>query len=119
MASRGYLHALLGPLPDRERRTLRPVLDHALTTLSIGATTGKSANFSWVIRTGTTNSTSGDEFSIEHGLGQAPTWVLPVLDVASTGSALVPLTVSRAADSRRLYFTSTSTNVAFTIVVEP
>ena len=117
MASKGYVAAILNQLPSEQKKALQPAFDHVLDTLVLGSAT-KAANFQWVKVTGTTDATANTEFSIAHGLGVVPKWVIPVLDLGSVGSQLVPLAVSRAPDEMRIYLTSGSTSAAFTAMVE-
>jgi len=117
MASKGYIEALLNPLPSDQRRVLLPAFEHVLDTWKLG-TSDKAANASWYKFTSTTAATANEEFSIEHGLNQIPTWVIPVLDLGYLNSQLVNLTVTKAPDVRRIYLSSPSTGAAFTIMLE-
>lgn len=117
MSSKGYVATLLNPLPAEQKRVLQPAFDHVLDEAILGTAT-KAANFRWVKVTATTPSTAATEFSIEHGLGTVPTWLVPALDLNSVNSHLIPLTVSRAPDARRVYLTSSSTSAAFTAFLE-
>lgn len=66
----------------------------------------------------TTPADSTTEFSVAHGLQNAPRLVLPVLDVTQTGNQFVTLTVTRPADSKRVYLRSTSTSAPITLFIE-
>ena len=118
MATKGYTDALLNTLPADLRKALQPAFAHVLDTFKLGGGT-KALNFAWLRFTGTTAADAGTEFSIEHGLGQTPSKLIPVLDLTEIGSQLVPLTVSRAPDDRRIYLTSASTSAVFICYVEP
>ena len=117
MASKGYVIALLNQLESSVKKALQPAFDHVLTDFILGTAT-KAANFRWVKVTGTTSSNANTEFNILHGLGTAPTWIVPALDLSQVNSQIVPLTVSRAPDESRIYLTSSSTGAAFTAWVE-
>lgn len=65
-----------------------------------------------------TTATSTSEFSIVHGIGTAPTLAFQVLDLGQPGAQIVPLEVTRAADSQRIYLKSTSTGARVTLLVE-
>ena len=112
MASPGYVKSLLNPLPDNIKGPLTSVFDYLLRQSSLGDS-AKATNFAWYRVTGTTAAVAGQEFSIEHGLGTPPSKFIPILDLSTPGNALVPLTMSRTPDARRVYFISSSTSVAF------
>jgi hypothetical protein len=65
-----------------------------------------------------TTATSTGEFTFRHGLSEAPTLAIPVLDLGQPGAQLVPLHVTRAADGQRVYLKSSSTSARFTLLVE-
>ena len=117
MASKGFINALLNGLPGEVRKVLNPAFEHVMDTWRLG-TADKAANAAWYRFSLTTSSAAGTEFSIEHGLNQIPTLLIPVLPLDSTGVSMVPLTVSRAADGRRVYLTSTSTSAERTVFLE-
>ncbi len=66
----------------------------------------------------TTPANSTTEFSVAHGLTAAPRLVIPVLDVTTAGNQFASLTVTRAADSKRIYLRSSSTSAPITLYVE-
>lgn len=66
----------------------------------------------------TTHATPGSEFTIPHGFGRIPYLLLPVLPLDVVGSQLVPLTVNRAADDKRIYLTSSVASAPITVAVE-
>lgn len=67
-----------------------------------------------------TTAASTGEFSILHGLGEAPKYAIPILELDRVGSKVGGLTVSRAADNSRVYLKADagSTNVGLTLLVE-
>lgn len=66
----------------------------------------------------TTPATPGDVFTIPHGFGRVPYLATPHLRLDAVGSSLVSLTISRAADDKRIYLTSTEASVPFTLSLE-
>lgn len=117
MASKGYITSLLNQLDAAIRKALQPAFDHALDDFILGTAT-KAANFRWAKVSSTTHADANTEFSVLHGIGTIPTWIIPVLDLNNLNSQIVPLTVSRAPDAQRLYLKSSSTSAAFTVMVE-
>jgi hypothetical protein len=117
MASKGYIATLLNRLDPEVKQTLIPAFDHLLDTWKLG-TGVKAANAAWYRFSSTTAADANTEFSIEHGLNQVPTQVVPFLDLSQVNSALPSLTVSRAPDTRRIYLSSPSTSVVFSVFVE-
>lgn len=117
MADKGYVDSLLNRADDATKAIFKPIFDHVLSAFRIG-NGDKATNFQWYRLEGTTDAVANTEFSIEHGIGAAPSLLIPVLDLTSSGAQLVPLTVSRAADSKRVYLKSSSTSAAFTCYVE-
>lgn len=81
--------------------------------------TARAENFQGYKVTSTTATSTG-EFSVEHGMGYAPYLLLPLLNVGSSATAIVPLTVTRPADKVRLYLKTEagSTNKVFSIYLE-
>jgi hypothetical protein len=117
MASKGYVASILNQLPSDQKKALQPAFDHVLDDFVLGSAT-KAANFRWVQLESTTAATANEEFSIAHGLGVVPTWMIPALRLDRVNSQLVPLTVSRAPDEMRIYLKSASTGVVFRVFVE-
>ena len=72
----------------------------------------------WVQVDGVTSSVADTEVAVVHNLGSAPRVAFPCLDLGTVGAQMVPLKVTRAADTSRLYVSSSSTSAAFTIFVE-
>lgn len=117
MASIGYVRSILNQLEASLKKALDPAFEHVLNDLLLGTAT-KAANFRWVKVSSTTHADAGTEFSVAHGLGVVPTWLIPVLPLDQVNGQLVPLTVSRAPDAQRVYLTSTSTGAVFTMFLE-
>lgn len=118
MASLGYIKSLLNTLPSEVRKALEPAFQHILVDgYSLGGAR-KATNFSWFAFESTTAATANEEFSILHGLNQIPSQIIPVLDLATVGSQIVPLQVSKAPDAHRIYLKSTSTGAPFKVYIE-
>ena len=118
MASKGYVQSLLNTLPPDIKNVLIPAFDYLAENWRLGDA-DRASNAQLYKINSTTATVAGTAFSIVHGLGAAPSKLIPVLDLNAVGSQLVPLTVSRAPDARRVYLTSTSTNAVFQCYVEP
>jgi hypothetical protein len=118
MADKGYLATFVNALPQEIRYPIQQALFYLSDNLRLGDSP-KATNFTWYQATGRTASVANTEFSIAHQLSVAPKWLIPVVDLTAIGSQLVPLTVSRAADSERIYLKSASTSVTFTVFLEP
>lgn len=117
MANKGFVNALLNSLAADVRKVLNPAFEHVMDTWKLGSG-DKAINAAWYRFTATTHATANTEFSVEHGLNQVPTLLIPVLPVDAVGNALVPLTVSRVADARRVYLTSSSTGAPVCFYLE-
>lgn len=117
MASKGYIASILNQLPSDQKKALQPAFEHVLDDFVLGSAT-KAANFRWVQLESTTHATADTEFSIQHGLGVVPSWIIPALRLDQVNSQIVPLTVSRAPDETRIYLTSPSTSAVFRMFVE-
>ena len=121
MAVPGYAEALLGGLSQDVKRVLTELVRYVLPNGRFGpadAHQTKSESFQAYWMLSTTASTANEEFSIIHGMGRTPYLAVPVMDLVSSGGQSVPLTVSRPADSQRLYLRSASTSVPFVLLVE-
>ena len=117
MASIGYVETLLNTLEAKVKKPLVDAFRHVLMDLRLGTGT-KAANFAWYRVQGVTSTTANGEFSIAHGLGVTPTWVIPVAELSQVNSQIVSLQVTRAPDNRRIYLASPSTNAVVTLLVE-
>jgi hypothetical protein len=120
MATPGYVESLIGNLPTEHRAAWKRVMDYVLRNLRFGPVVHqtRAENFQAYYLTGTTPATANVAFSIAHGLGRAPYLLVPVLDVGSVNSQVVPLMVTQAADAQRIYLSSPSTSAAFAMMVE-
>jgi hypothetical protein len=96
------------------------VFTHVLDTYQIGGIghQEKAQNFRWVRLDSTTATVANQEFSIPHGGGQMPLYVIPLLPLDSSGVWTPRLKVTRPADASRIYLSSPDTNVQFTVLME-
>jgi hypothetical protein len=117
MAAPGYVSALLNKLDADIRTTLDVAFQYVMREYSLGANT-KAENFAWYRIEGTTHATANTEFSILHGMGTAPSKLIPIVSTDTPGSALVPLVVTRASDAKRVYLRSSSTGATFSAYLE-
>ena len=120
MAEIGYVKSIVGGLQKDIKLALEQAFTYILGNLMLGGLNEgrRAVNFQWYWFSGTTSTTANTEFSIQHGMGKVPTVIIPVLPLSQVGASLVPMQVSRAADNNRIYLTSSSTNAAFTVLVE-
>lgn len=120
MAASGGAETLLNGLKDDVKRVLVEYTRFFLPNLRIGPLeTAKAENFS-AFKITSTSGTSTGEFSVEHGMGRTPYLAIPVVDLSAVGSRFLQLSVTRAADDRRIYLKpeAGSTNAMFSIYVE-
>lgn len=120
MANSGYVLGKLRGLPENVRGIMTEVFTYVLPNIRVGLPGHQkpAENLAWIQLDGVTSSVASQEFTIAHGLAVAPRVAFPCLDLTSSGTQLVPLVCSRAADARRVYLRSTSTSAAFTCFVE-
>lgn len=113
MAQIGYIKTLLNGIQDEAtKNALMSAFDYLLRQNALGESP-KATNFAWYRVDGISASVAGTEFSIPHGLGVAPVKFIPVVDLSAPGNSLIPLTVSRTPDAKRIYFISTATNTPY------
>lgn len=117
MAAPGYIDTILNALDANIRVPLTTAFQFVMRELALGDNT-KAENFSWYRISGTTHATANAEFSIAHGMDHAPSKLIPIVSLDAAGGALVPLTVTKASDARRIYLKSSSTGAAFTAYLE-
>jgi hypothetical protein len=120
MAKVAGVDVLIGGLDADTKRVFSRVFDYVLNNLRFGRADhqARAENVQAYFLEGTTHAVANTEFSIAHGLGQAPYLVVPVLDVTTAGKKLPRLTVTRAADAMRVYLSSPDTSQPFSILVE-
>ncbi len=122
MADLGLVRQKLNGIPPELRPTFTEIFTDVLTNLRFGHPTGDARdpalNFGAGFFAGTTAAVANTEFSIAHNFGRVPYLLVPVLPLDQIGSQLVPLRVTKAADARRVYLSSSVQNAAFTVYVE-
>lgn len=112
MADQGYVENLLSGLNDREmRRVFSAVFRYILKDIRLGrAEDGEpSVNCGGGFFEFTTPAVANEEFAIEHSFGRPPYLLIPVLPLDQVGSTIIPLRVERAADSSKVYLSSSET----------
>lgn len=120
MARVGYVETIVGSLEAQTKKAIIAIFEYVLKNLRWGrpGNQERAENLAGVFLTGTTHAVANTEFSIEHGLESAPYLLIPVLDLQTANSELVPLTVTQPADGRRIYLSSSETSAPFTVLVE-
>lgn len=123
MASSSYAKSLIGGLSADIRaafsRVFELILDGGVRFGAVDANV-RAENLSGVFLSSTTASSTGVEFSVAHGLGTTPRFVMQVLRPSAVNATYIAdLKISRAADASRVYFTSASvTSTPFYLYVE-
>lgn len=118
MADIGSVEAELGSLPVDHKKALVAAFRYVLNNLSWSRLDrGRAQNCQVYYVSGTTSTGANTEFSIAHGLGSTPSYLIPVLPLDEVGGQIVPLQLSRAADDKRVYLKSSSTSAAITVLV--
>ena len=118
MADIAGVEAELGSLPADHKRALGAAFRYVLNNLSWSRLDrGRAQNAQVYYVSGTTSSNANTEFSLAHGLGSTPSYLLPVMALDEVGAQIVPLQISRAADDRRVYLKSSSTSAAITVLI--
>lgn len=120
MADIGLIESELGAFPSDQKRSLVVSFRYLLNNLSFGAISDertRATNFQAYYLSGTTPAVAQTEFSITHGLGVVPNVLFPVVALNQVGAQIVPLTVSRAADTKRIYLKSSSTSAPISVLV--
>lgn len=109
MADLGAVEAMLQSLPEEQgRRTHREVWKQVLPDMRFGRATptGPAKNFGGGFFGATTSATPDREFVVPHSFGRPPYLLIPVLPLDTVGATIVPLTITRTADSRNVYLSS-------------
>ena len=120
MAVPGLVESLLGGVAPDLKRALVEVFRYVLPTGRFGPVEHqtKLESFQAYYANSTTSSTANDEFSIVHGLGRTPYLAQQVLSLESSGGQFVRLTVSRPADSQRVYLRSPEVSAPIAVILE-
>jgi hypothetical protein len=119
LANKGYTDQILNTLPTETRGPVTRAFQYVLDNLRFGLQSDRTRaeNMQGYRLDATTHVDANTEFSVSHGLGQAPSLVLPIL-ILDVGNSFVPLTVTRAADASRIYLRSSSTGAPISLYVE-
>ena len=119
MATKGYLEQILNALPSESRGPVVRAFQYVADNLRFGLQSDRTRaeNMQGYRLDATTHATANTEFSVSHGLGVAPTLVIPILPL-DVGNQLVPLVVARAPDAARVYLRSSSTGAPISLYVE-
>lgn len=120
MARISYVESLIAGVDADTKRALKQAFEYVLDNLRFGRpdVESRTENGQHYFFEGTTPAVANTEFSIAHGMATAPYLLLPVLPLDTVNAQLVPLKVTRVADSERIYLSSSVTNAAFRIMVE-
>lgn len=120
MADIGALRAFVANLQSDIKKSVGDALSYGFKNIRVGLPGHQkpAENLSWIQLDGVTSTAANQEFSIAHGLANAPRVAFPCLDLTSSGTQLIALRTTRPADSKRVYLQSASTNAAFTIFAE-
>lgn len=120
MAVPGFAESLFGGLDATVKKVLTEFVRYALPNNRFGPVDHqtKSESFTAYYVNSTTSSTANDEFSILHGMGTTPYLFTQVVPLNVVGAKQVRLTVTRAADSQRIYLSSPDTNAPISLLLE-
>lgn len=122
MADEGYVRSKLRGISNAgDKQILTDIFVYLMQNLRLGVPEHqqRATNLQayWMQ---STSASDTSEFSIAHGLPNTPHYAIPVLELDRPGAKVVPMEVSRAADSRRIYLKvpAGSTGAPFTLLVE-
>ena len=122
MASSRYVSSLIGGLAAEIKLALTRIFEHVLDHgIVIGRASDQTASvnlaghFYWV----TTPAVADTEFTVAHRFqASAPYLLMQVLPLDAVGSQIVPLKVTRVADTNRVYLSSSTASAPICIYVE-
>lgn len=118
MADIAYVESSFGTTDKETKKAAVEAFRYVLNNVSLLPNDkNKAANFQMKYLSGTTSSNANEEFSVAHGLENTPQVLIPVALLTDEASQIVPLTISKAADARRVYLKSSSTSAAFSVLV--
>jgi hypothetical protein len=124
MSNVSYLSNRLAALPMDQRTAVIAAFEYVLATLKLGrAIPGaplpiRQGNVQMYPLTATTPATPDTEFLVPHGLPFTPYLLVPCVPLDQTDATLAPLTVTRPADSRNVYLSSSVANATVFFFVE-
>jgi hypothetical protein len=122
MASLSLVEGEIRSLPEALRPGLLRIFRAILPDLRFGHPTGDtsdpSTNFGAGFFAVTTPAVANTEFTIPHGFGRTPYLVVPVLPLDQVNAQIVPLKVTRVADDKRVYLSSSVASATLTVLIE-
>ncbi len=124
MADLGLVESYIRALPLDQRTTWFGIFREILKNLRFGHpdANGSSAqaltNFGGAFLMTTTPSVGNTEFSVAHGLGRTPYGLIQFLPLDVVGAKTVLLENTRAADDKRIYLKTATTDAPITLIVE-
>lgn len=122
MADLGLVYGEIKNLPPELRPVFKRIFTAIMKDIRLGHPQGQQpdpmVNLGGGFFHGTTASVANQEFTIPHGFGRTPYLAFPVLRLDAVNSTIVPLTVTRVADDKRLYLSSSVTGAAISLAVE-
>src|SRR5690606_4295331 len=120
MASKGYIEALLARFPAEQKRDLQLAFQHVLEDFRLGRPedSQRATNLQAYYFETTTPPTPHAEFEIVHGLGRPPYLLVPVLSLQDVVARVVPVRVTRAADSCRIDRSRSAAEAPIAVLVE-
>lgn len=123
MSDLGFVLEEIKGFPAALQPGLIRIFRDVMTNLRFGHPSGEqpdpSTNFGAGYFEGTTPAIANMEFSIDISrFGRAPYLIVPVLPLDQVGAQIVPLKVTRAADNKRVYLSSSVVSAAITVLVE-
>lgn len=125
MSDLGVVEADIGGLSqEKDKPIWKRIFREVLKLISFGpvdATAGQKASTNLrghLYGPVVTPAVANTEFSFVHRFLGAPYLVIPVLPLDQVNAEIVPLTVSRAADARRVYLKSSETNATIFLYCE-
>lgn len=122
MADLASLLSKLSGLDAATKKAFTALFTELVPDIRFGHPTGElrdpAKNIGGGFVRGTTSAIANQEFTVAHRFDRVPYLAWPVLPLDQVGSQIPPLTVTRAADDKRLYFSSSETDVPFSLFVE-
>lgn len=122
MADIGFVLEEIKGFPPEMQPGLTRIFQEVLRNQRFGHPSGDqpdpSTNFGAGFFEATTPAVANTEFSITHGFGRVPYLVVPVLPLDVVNAQVVPLKVTKAADNKRVYLSSSVASAAITVLIE-
>jgi hypothetical protein len=121
MSDFGNINTMLNGIADPSlKQIFVKVFEYLLKDIRFGrAVSGDpSKNFGGGFFLGTTHATANTEFSIQHTFGRIPYLLIPLLPLNTVNAEIVPLKVTKAADSQRIYLSSSTESAPFYVYIE-